>query len=114
MKQSLIILALIGAVSARQLNLLQLDSDVKLDADAEEALGMLANQFPEDYPETQDEEVAKLPPTKAQLEKVKKDDAAQEKADSIELSKYALEKASAFKKEKDDADAAAAEKKIMA
>jgi hypothetical protein len=43
MKQSLIILALLGAVSARQLNLLQLDSDVKFDADAEEALGMLAN-----------------------------------------------------------------------
>ena len=30
--------------------LLQLDSDIKMDPDAEEAINMLANQFPEEYP----------------------------------------------------------------
>lgn len=31
--------------------LVQTSSNIKFDADAEEALGMLANQFPEEYPE---------------------------------------------------------------
>ena len=93
--------------------LLQLESDIQMDPDAEEALGMLANQFPEEYPETK-EEVVKPVPTEAQKEQQKIEDAAQEKRDSIELSKHALDKAAAFIKEKDDADAAEAEKKTMA
>lgn len=85
-----------------------------MDPDAEEALGMLANQFPEEYPETKEPEPPKPALTKAQKEQQEKEDAAQEKQDSIELSKHALDKAAAFIKEKDDADAAAAEKKRMA
>jgi len=58
--------------------LLQLDSDIQMDPDAEEALGMLANQFPEEYPETK-EEAPKPVLTKAQLAQQQRDEAAQEK-----------------------------------
>lgn len=92
--------------------LLQIDSEISMDPDAEEALGMLANQFPEDYPETKDEDV-KPAPTQAQLKEKKRQEEAKEKAESIELSKHALDKASAFTKEKDEEDAAEAEKKKM-
>jgi hypothetical protein len=55
--------------------LLQTSAEINMDPDAEEALGMLANQFPEEYPEDKPAPVPVKQPSAEELAATEKQEA---------------------------------------